>query len=448
MNPTPTPKVVSDPGPFLHWLLSIDIVHGPARRVVELVALALLIPLLIRRWRLRPLVAVVVAAIAGGLVGFGVVWLAQVQYWFGIDLYRHTYTSVAGCFALLAAAVVFVVVGPRWWRRVIAGVLLPIVLVIGVLEVNEGLGVDVLLADLLNVSPDPVLALPTLNQQPRQPSLTEEAQLWSTWRAPAKMPKHGIVEQVQISNEISGFASRPAGLYLPPAALVANPPTLPFVVLMMGQPGNPDPRYAAAAMDPIAQRQHGLAPIVLVVDQLSNPYYDPLCTDSSRFGKVETFLTRDVPAWAMSHLRIDHDPRHWLVAGYSSGGSCALKLGAEHPELWQNVLSVSGERFPGSGSYQHSLDEVFKGDAGAYRAQWPQNILPTMSYPDTMGVFTGGANDVKYLADVSAAVTMTQNAGWNSRMLLISGADHFDAAMRAGFSQGFAAFSSRLGLGP
>lgn len=440
--------MLTDPGPFMHWLLSIDIVHGPARWVVEIIAILMLLPLVIRHWRWPQLAAVGVAALLGGIIGGGVVWLADSQNWFGINLYRHTYTSVAGCFALLAATGVLLVLGPRWWRRVIAGLLLPVALVIGVLEVNEGLGVDVLLADLLNVSPDRVLELPVLTEQPKQPSAAEAAKLWQNWQAPTDMPNHGIVEQVQLSNSVSGFESRPAGLYLPPAALVADPPTLPFVVLMMGQPGNPDPRYAAAAMEPIAERQHGLAPIVLVVDQLGNPYYDPLCTDSARFGKVETFLSRDVPAWAISHLRIDHDPAHWLVAGYSSGGSCALKLGADHPELWQNVLSVSGERYPGSGSYQRSLDETFNGNAADYRAQWPENVLPTKTYPDTMAIFTGGANDVKYLSDVKAAVDMTRRAGWDSQLLLLAGADHFDSAMSLGFSEGFAAFSSRLGVGP
>jgi len=49
----------------------------------------------------------------------------------------------------------------------------------------------------------------------------------------------GVVSTVVIPGSVSGFAARPAWVYLPPAALVRNPPALPVLVLLHGQPGSP-----------------------------------------------------------------------------------------------------------------------------------------------------------------------------------------------------------------
>ena len=57
-----------------------------------------------------------------------------------------------------------------------------------------------------------------------------------------------------------GYAPRDAALYLPPAALVADPPRLPLIVFMMGQPGTPDPTSLAAALNAYAASHTGLCP--------------------------------------------------------------------------------------------------------------------------------------------------------------------------------------------
>jgi hypothetical protein len=44
-----------------------------------------------------------------------------------------------------------------------------------------------------------------------------------------------------------------------------------LVIMMMGQPGDPDPQYIAKILDAQAQKNNGLAPYVLVVDQLGDP---------------------------------------------------------------------------------------------------------------------------------------------------------------------------------
>jgi pimeloyl-ACP methyl ester carboxylesterase len=112
-------------------------------------------------------------------------------------------------------------------------------------------------------------------------------------------------------------------------------------------------------------RHDGLAPIVLVVDQLGNPAIDPLCLDTAKYGKAQTFVTQDAVDWARVHLHILQDAAHWTIAGYSNGGECALSFGAKFPDIWSNFLDISGEKFPGSDRAAQTLAAVFHGNAAA-----------------------------------------------------------------------------------
>lgn len=159
-----------------------------------------------------------------------------------------------------------------------------------------------------------------------------------------------------IPGTLSGFTARPAGIYLPPAALVDSPPALPLVVMMMGQPGDPDPRFAAESLNEFAAQNRGLAPIIIVADQLGNSLVDDLCLDTARFGNAETYINKDVVDWARSNLNVIGDARHWTVAGYSHGGQCAISFGAKYPEIWGNIYQRG---IPRSGTRgRHSPEHV------------------------------------------------------------------------------------------
>lgn len=159
-----------------------------------------------------------------------------------------------------------------------------------------------------------------------------------------------------IPGTLSGFTARPAGIYLPPAALVDSPPALPLVVMMMGQPEDPDPRFAAESLNEFAAQNRGLAPIIIVADQLGNSLVDDLCLDTARFGNAETYINKDVVDWARSNLNVIGDARHWTVAGYSHGGQCAISFGAKYPEIWGNIYQRG---IPRSGTRgRHSPEHV------------------------------------------------------------------------------------------
>jgi hypothetical protein len=186
-----------------------------------------------------------------------------------------------------------------------------IVVLAGVLGVNADFGLDPTVATLAGLSTQRVLVIPSATPSAPPTADPLSGPLYKTWQPPADLPKTGKLGQVSIPGTISGFKARPAGLYLPPAALVKNPPALPLVIMMMGEPGNPDPVPQAKVLDAMAARDKGLAPIVLVADQLGNPFVDSLCLNTTQYGNVEKYITEDVVNWARTHLHVLQYPASW-----------------------------------------------------------------------------------------------------------------------------------------
>ncbi len=163
----------------------------------------------------------------------------------------------------LGLAVTGIVQGGRW-RRVLAAVLVPAALLVPALGVNVEFAKYPTLGTVVQTDPYPELDLTA---------------------APApSMPAAGEVRTVEIPGTRSGFPARPAVVYLPPAALVADPGPLPVVLAFAGQPGAPSDMFTAGQMgtvlDAYAAAHHGSAPIVVSVDQLSAPGRNTMCVDS------------------------------------------------------------------------------------------------------------------------------------------------------------------------
>lgn len=441
------------PGADARWatlrldILRIQVINGPLVPVVYGLAGLGLVSLLVRRWRVKPLTATLVTvAVAVSLTALSL-WYINECNLFGVGLDQGTTV-----WALVTFAGVGVAVGALWWsgwrRRTVAVASICVFLAAGTLGINADFGLDSTIADLAGVSLAPPLRLPSTSQmkKPSELSSPQTGPLWQTWTPPADMPRVGTTGQIVIPPTVSGFHSRPAGIYLPPAALVANPPRLPLVIMMMGQPGNPDPSYVASVLNDFAAQNRGLAPIVLVVDQLGNPAIDTLCLNTSRYGNVETFLSVDVVNWARTHLHVLQDPAHWIVAGYSNGGECALSLGATYPQIWDNVLDISGEAYPGSDASAATLRTAFNGDRPAYHATFPSTILAAGHYPNTVGIFTVGSNDTFYVAQARDVRADAAAAGWKTTYWEVPNGGHVLKALMGGLSEGFSVLYPRLGL--
>ncbi len=283
---------------------------------------------------------------------------------------------------------------------------------------------------------------------PGRPLPTADAPLWRTWKAPADLPATGRLGTVAIPGAVSGFAARPASVYLPPAALVADPPRLPVLVFMMGQPGNPDASFAGATLNRLAATHHGLAPIVVVADQLGATTQDPLCLDSTRFGKAQTYVNVDVPAFIERTFRVRPERSAWVVGGYSHGGQCAASFLARYPTRWGGMLSVSGEEFPGSERESAVLAEVFHGDRAAYAAARPTALLAAGApWTDTVAVATTCRDD-HFSAGTLRVAGAARAAGITTMIHEFPACGHGGDALRAGLDAGLASLYPRWGLAP
>lgn len=422
--------------------LRMNIIDGPSVGVVYTLALGALIYLAVRRPTRHGIIAGVAALIAGSVAALVTLWIVSATNAFGVDL--STTTSI--WVILTFAAICFAVVNlwrSNWVRRVIASVAIVLFAVTGTVAINADFGLDRTVADLAGISIEKPISLPKPDAS-RTP-LAGEA-LWSTWVAPKDQRAKGTTGTLIIPNTLSGFHSRPAAIYLPPAALVKNPPALPLVIMLMGQPGNPDPTSQKLVLDAFAARHNGLAPIVLVPDQLGDPTTDPLCLDTALYGKSETFLVGDVVAWARANLHVLPDAAHWTIAGFSNGGQCAVSLGAKHPKIWGNVLDISGEEYPGSDRPIQTLAQAFAGNTSAYLASRPLTVLAAHHYSNTVGIFTVGSNDAKYMAQAKTVEAAAHLSGWKTTYFEVPDGGHVIGALIGGLQEGYRVLYPRLGL--
>ena len=391
------------------------------------------------RWTTRAILSI----LAGAAVGVLVTWLVtDVFDVFGIDF---TYTTVfwfAALLGSLALAVLSFRRSPRW-RKVTAAISIPVFVVVAGLGINAEFGLNRTLGALLGISTakDIDLAQPV---DPNAPAPT--GPLWERWTPPADLPAAGQQGKTAIPATASGFVARDAGIYLPPAAKGPNAPQLPLVVLLMGQPGNPDPADIAAVLDKYAAKNNGLAPIVIVPDQIGPSQDDTLCLDSKRYGNVETYIMKDVLDYAKTHLGILKDPKYWTIAGYSNGGQCAISLGAKHPEVFGNILDISGEEYPGAEDPGANLATIFSGDQAAYDAQKPVNLMGKKTFKDTTAIFTAGANDRAYVEAARIVSNAAEKAGMATTYYEVPNAGHLEDALVGGLEKGFEILYPRLGL--
>ncbi len=236
----------------------------------------------------------------------------------------------------------------------------------------------------------------------------------AVWRPPPALPVAGTVSEVPVPAPASGFAARPAWVYLPPAYAASPRPLLPVLVLLAGQPGSPrdwlDGGRLATTMDRFAGAHGGLAPVVVVPDALGSALANPLCLDS-RLGRAQTYLAVDVPAWVRAHLQVDPAPGSWAVGGSSAGGTCALQLALNRPAVYPTFLDISGQSGPTLGDRPRTVAAAFGGDGAAFAAVDPLDQLARNRYPATAGFLVAGTGDPLYRPQAQLVVAAARRSG-------------------------------------
>ena len=417
-------------------LWQLPVISGPVPWIVYAIAIALVVVLLARKPTLRWVLTAVIGIAAGAILGLGIYLIANALNAFGNPLPLEVGLWAGAAFAGVGLAIVSLWRSPVW-RKIVASFAIIWFLITAMIGINAFYGLNPTLGSIFGISASNPIDIPTPAPTPA-PTETTAGPLYETWTPPADMPTVGQQGTQAIPGTVSGFNARDAGIYLPPAALVAEAPALPLVILMMGYPGNPDQSYIAAILDQFAASNKGLAPIVVVADQIGTGG-DPACADSTAFGSAETYIKTDVVNWAKQNLHIIDDPKYWVIAGYSNGGGCAIKYGAEEPDVFKNILDISGEEFPGSEDPNDVIAQIYGGDEAAFEAAKPINIMAanTGRYEGVTAVFTAGGNDPEYVQNAQDVSNAAQAAGMTVVNFVVPGAGHVVDALNGGLQEGF-----------
>jgi S-formylglutathione hydrolase FrmB len=239
-------------------------------------------------------------------------------------------------------------------------------------------------------------------------------------------------------------------VYLPPAALVASAPALPVVILMSGQPGTPSAVIQAGRipqlLNSIAGRNHGLAPIVVVPDQLGSPSGNPMCVDGP-LGNSATYLTVDVPNWIRSHLHVIEGRQAWVVGGFSQGATCSLQFATEFPQIFGSFIDVSGQRYPTLTSDQAAIAQGFGGSEKAFERANPAMVMRRHGpYLNTVGFFAAGEYDARYRLNMSAMAELAQRSKIRVTRYIAPGSAHDWTTAANSFATAIGELYPRLGL--
>jgi hypothetical protein len=437
--------------PMGRWFLNLDVMSGPVPETVWLLTAAVAVVLLVRdhtrTWTITALPTVAGGAVAGAIA----VWISDATDAFGVPLPKGTTWWMAA-----AGAGVGLGVASMWrtpvWRKALAGALILIAPLSAAMGINGGFGLTPTIADVFGVNTLPGAgALPGAHSHVPAPNQTTP--LFLRWKPPADMPRAGRVGTLSGADRIpsSGrFVPRDATIYLPPAALVKNAPALPLVVMMNGKPGSPNPRFVAAALNRLAARHDGLAPIVIVADQLGSPVQQPACSPYSTFGDVSRYVNTDIVRYARTHLNIIQDPKYWTIAGYSDGGGCSLKWAVEYPQIWGNMISISGDDYPGASEPATSLREAFRGSVSLELSQRPAAFVKENAgrFAGHVALFTSGSLDARFSRYARHNAEMLRAAGFAATLMEIRDATHVGTALSAGLTDAFDQLYPALGLSP
>jgi S-formylglutathione hydrolase FrmB len=148
---------------------------------------------------------------------------------------------------------------------------------------------------------------------------------------------------------------------------------------------------AAATADEYARHHDGNAPILVFADASGGFSVDTECVDGPH-GNAETHLVADIPAYVDAHFHAA--PGGWAVAGWSMGGTCAVDLAVEHPELYHRFLDISGDLGPNTGDHAATVARLFGGDEAAWAAHDPLTVLSHRThYTGVRGVFADGTRE-------------------------------------------------------
>ncbi|QCB97032.1 esterase [Arthrobacter sp. PAMC25564] len=322
------------------------------------------------------------------------------------------------------------------------------VVALSAVQINVYFGLNQTVSDLTGTA---VARIQPLEAGLERPAGAPTAVGLAGWNAPGELPE-GAVRRAEIPGTSSGFHSREAYLYLPPAYQSSPRPALPVLVLFSGQPGGPADWLSGGALrgrlDRFASAHNGVAPVVVVVDPNGSATGNTLCMDS-RIAQADTFLARDVPAWINRTLDVDPDPRQWAVGGFSYGATCAVQMVTRHPEVYNAALAFSSEKEPALAKERDkTIQASFGGDTAAFERQTPLQLMKEHSFAGSAIYFGAGERDPEFIGYMDLLSAAARNSGFAVETRRIPNAGHSWETASKGLPGGLDFLAGRWGIQP
>jgi dienelactone hydrolase len=257
----------------------------------------------------------------------------------------------------------------RWRRRIVGRVATTLVAVVAVVGAC-GLGVNAAgsfyptLGSLIGSSPNP--AEGTIAEAGPDGRDLDRTLAAAAARAAGR---HGTMVHLTLHGRRTGI-TRDVDVYLPvgytaPEYAGFRFPVIEWIPHFPGEPRQVATLYGLPELldNEIASRQ--MPPTVVIVpDYNGEPRltHDSQCVDAKDGSTDDTYLSADLLSWAVTDLRVRTDREGWSLAGWSSGGYCALNLAARHPQWYSVAVSMSGYDSPvpdgPAGDVFHGRDDI------------------------------------------------------------------------------------------
>jgi enterochelin esterase-like enzyme len=425
--------------------LDLSLIHGPIPKAATVAAALALTYLAIRKnrtWWVRVLPIVVLAC---ALFVTGLTFVVNNLWKPWPEPMPIILMAWLGA-ALVALTLAVARLRPsRWYGRVLSVIAAIVVISSAITATNAYFGQYPTARAVMQLFHNPSVNLPDKEDTPSDvfevPPGKTLAEAWKT----TGLPDKGTLSEIEIPGT---FRARPAWIYLPPAYTAKPRPRLPVIVLLSGQPGTPRDWYDAGGivenMDAFARAHNGLAPIVVMADQLGSTTANTLCLDS-KLGQSESYLARDVPKWVKERLTVDERREAWTIAGFSHGGTCALQLAVRAPDVYGNFINLSGQREPTLGTRAETVKAAFGGDEAAFIRVNPMDILARQRFPHTAGVIVAGQDDALYRPADAEVFEACRKAGMDVQWKELPGGHDWNV-WRPGFYSSLPWLAQRTGL--
>jgi enterochelin esterase-like enzyme len=435
----------------MNWLFNIRLITGwlpKTMLVITLVGILMVVALKSSKGWLKPLLKQLAWGVAGLAVGGLVIWLlSDVFKVFGVSLGWKVMLTIAIGIGVITALIA-AAVQSKGTRRTLAIVTAVLALLTSCIRVDSIYGEYTTLGSVFG---HPQFSALDLN------SVHKSAMTVKEWKAKAEagtlppLPDKGEVHSVAIPSSDNRFRPRKANVYLPPAALSKNPPALPVMVVLAGQPGSPDRYFSAgqlgSMLNKYAAKHNGLAPIAVSPDQNGALIHNTLCANTSLYGDVETYLVSDVTQWVKHNLPVQKKADSWLIGGFSQGGTCATQLGPAHPDTYGHVFSAGGEIEPTAGSQDKTIEKYFDGDKAKFNHYVPVNLIRTHTPSNQTWFSVAGQWDPKSQNNQATISAAAMKAGMRTTTVISQGTGHDWHTVQNGMLPQIDMFGEQTGLG-